>query len=87
MRVKMRILIVALMFALSACAQLKRGELQPVKRVDVKEPIYYTTCSGMVEDWGSCNKKAMKTCPNGYSVLSKNENPTSSSREITFRCN
>jgi len=74
-------------FTLVGCAQLQRGELQPVKRIDVKEPIYFTTCSGSVEDWASCNNKAMKTCPNGYSVTSKEENPTAARRDMTFRCN
>jgi len=83
----MKLLIVVLMLSLSACAQLQRGEMQPVKRIDVKEPIYFTTCSGMVEDWASCNKKAMKTCPNGYSVTNKEENPTAGRRDMTFRCN
>lgn len=82
----MRFLTVVLMLSLSACAQLQKGELQPVKRVDTKEPIYFTTCSGMVEDWASCNRKAMKTCPNGYGVTQKGENPTAARREMTFRC-
>lgn len=81
------IFAIVLLLSLPACAQLQQGELQPVKRIDAKEPIYFTTCSGSVEDWGSCNKKAMKTCPNGYSVISKEENPTASRRDMTFRCN
>jgi hypothetical protein len=81
------VITAALMLLLSACAQLQKGEMQPVKRIDVKEPIYFTTCSGMVEDWASCNRKAMKTCPNGYSVTNKEENPTAGRRDMTFRCN
>jgi hypothetical protein len=81
--------LIVMMFtalALTACAQLQRGELQPVKRIDSKEPIYFTTCSGMVEDWASCNNKAMKTCSNGYTVTNKEENPTAGRRDMTFRC-
>jgi hypothetical protein len=84
---QMKLIIATLMMLLSACAQLQKGELQPVKRIDAKEPIYFTTCSGMVEDWASCNRKAMKTCPKGYSVTSKEENPTAGRRDMTFRCN
>ena len=83
----MKILTAALMLLLSACAQLQRGELQPVTRVDAKEPVYFTTCSGMVESWGTCNDKAMKTCTTGYSVISKEENITAGRRDMTFRCN
>jgi len=81
-------LIVMLMtvFALVGCAQLKKGEMQPVKRIDVKEPIYFTTCSGSVETWNSCNNKATKTCPNGYETINKLENPVGGRRELTFRC-
>lgn len=82
----MKFLILILIITLTGCAQLKKGEMQPVKRIDVKEEIYFTTCSGMVEDWGSCNNKAMQTCPQGYDVLGKDENPTAARREITFKC-
>jgi len=72
--------------ALAGCAQLQKGEMQPVKRISVKEEIYSTTCSGAVEDWFSCNRKAQNTCPNGYEALSKEESSTTSFREMTFRC-
>lgn len=78
--------MLALVIGLTGCAQLKKGEMQPVKRIDVKEEIYFTTCSGMVEDWTSCNKKAMQTCSKGYDVLNKDENPTAARRELTFKC-
>ena len=73
---------------LVGCAQLQRGQLQPVKRIDKKDPIYATTCSGAVEDWGSCFAKAKATCPNGYEVLEKFEKPDAGgiTRELTFGC-
>ena len=83
----MKLLIAVLVLSLSACAQLQRGELQPVKRIDSKEPIYFTTCSGSVEDWGSCNNKARDTCKGAYEVVNKFESPVGGRRELTFRCN
>lgn len=80
------LVVVIAVIALSGCAQLKKGEMQPVKRVDVKEEIYFTTCSGMVEDWASCNRKAMQTCAKGYDLLRKDENITAARREFTFKC-
>ena len=62
------------------------GAAQPVKRVDVKEPIFFTTCSGAVEDWGTCNSKAQRTCENGYEVVKKAESNATGYRELTFRC-
>jgi len=83
----MKYLIVVILLSLSACAQLKKGEMQPVKRIDAKEPIYFTTCSGSVEYWGSCNDKARDTCKGAYEVVNKLESPVGGRRELTFRCN
>lgn len=71
---------------LCGCAQLQRGQMQPVKRISVKEEIYFTTCSGSVEDWGSCNRKARETCKGDYATVEKQESPVGGRRELTFRC-
>ncbi len=71
---------------LSACAQLMNGQLQPVKIVDPNKSIYSTSCSGAVEDWGSCNIKAKDTCSNSYDVLKRFESAVGGRREITFQC-
>jgi hypothetical protein len=83
----MKYLIAVILLSLTACAQLKKGEMQPVKRIDAKEPIYFTTCSGSVEEWGSCNNKARDTCKGIYEVVNKLESPVGGRRELTFRCN
>jgi hypothetical protein len=72
---------------LSACAQLMNGQVQPVKIVDPNKSIYSTTCSGAVEDWGSCSQKASQTCKKSYEVLKRFENPVGGFRELTFQCN
>ncbi|MDP2248249.1 MAG: hypothetical protein Q8J65_08970 [Nitrosomonadales bacterium] len=84
----MKLLFILPMLFLSACAALMNAEgaAQPVKRIDVKEKIFITTCSGVVEDWGSCNSKAQKTCENGYEIMKKEENPPTAYRELTFKC-
>jgi len=80
-------LIISLVF-LTSCAQLMSGEsqLQPVVIKDAKSKIMATSCSGMVEDWGSCNMKAKKSCPEGYDVIKKTENAPNASREMEFKC-
>jgi hypothetical protein len=70
----------------SACAQLMNGQMQPVKLIDAKKNIYMTTCSGAVEDWGSCGNKAKDTCENGYEVINRLENPVAGRRELFFAC-
>lgn len=69
---------------LTGCAQLMHGEQQPV--VARGQGTYFTTCSGTVEEWGSCFSKAKSTCTNGYEVLGKVENAVGGKREMTFMC-
>ena len=69
---------------LTGCAQLSKGELQPVENRG--QGTYFTTCSGAVEDWNSCNRKAKDTCKNGYEILNKYENSVGGRRELTFLC-
>lgn len=82
----MRTWVILMALALAACAQLQRGEMQPVKPLDAKQQTYFTTCSGTVEDWGSCNRKARATCANGYDIVNRDESTTGARREMTFRC-
>jgi len=69
---------------LSGCAQLMHGDTQPV--VKLKNGDMFTTCSGAVEEWSSCNAKARQTCANGFEVLHKDESPVGGKRELTFNC-
>ena len=82
----MKLLMTSLIFALSGCAQLMNPQAQPVVVKDANQQIMYTTCSGLVEDWGTCNSKAMKACPNSYIVLEKNDDPKRIFRNMTFQC-
>ena len=69
---------------LTGCAQLTNGQIQPV--VLKGNNVYYTTCSGAVEDWGSCNRKAQATCSKSYLPIKTFESPVSGHREMTFEC-
>jgi len=79
--------LLSVLFLLSGCAQLMKGELQPVIVKDAGKNIMFTTCGGVVEDWASCNRKAMQSCPSGYSVLKKVDDSKGINRELTFQCN
>lgn len=70
---------------LAGCAQLKQGQMQPV--IPEANGVYFTTCSGTVEDWGSCNRKARNICKNGYESLDKHESAVGGRRELRFACN
>lgn len=79
-------LAITLLLLSSGCAQLMNGQMQPVTVKDYKQQIMFTTCSGSVEDWGSCSQKAAKSCEKGYVVLNKIESAVGGRREITFQC-
>jgi hypothetical protein len=84
----MKLLFIISLLLLNSCAQLMSGEsqMQPVVVKDAKLKTMATTCSGMVEDWGSCYKKAGKSCPEGYEVLRRAENASNALREMEFQC-
>ena len=82
----MKYSMLVILIALTGCAQLIRGQQQPVTYKNFQEKIMFTTCSGSVEYWGSCFEKAKASCPHGYAVLDKNENPTAGRRDLTFQC-
>ncbi len=75
-----------LLILVSGCAQLMNGQEQPVVTQNAKDRTYYTTCSGAVENWGTCYDKASRTCGNGYKILDKTDNANGGSRTMTFRC-
>ena len=77
---------ILLLLAVTACAQLQKGQLQPVLAKDLKQNIWVTNCGGAVEVWGGCYDKAKDTCSNNYTVLSRVENQTGTKRELTFQC-
>lgn len=83
-----KIYLLIFMLGSSGCQTLAnpQGAMQPVKTVDAKQKIYFTTCSGAVENWYDCYNKAKKTCKNKYEVMSKVENPVGGRRELTFSC-
>lgn len=80
----MKLLIISLIFVLSGCDNLIHGRQGLVEVKDAKQHIMYTTCNGAAEDWGTCNSKAMKACPNSYIVLEKNDDPKHTFRNMTF---
>ena len=84
----MKQILVISALLLSACSSLMNGEkaLQPVQVLDAKQQLMFTTCSGAVEDWTSCSRKANKTCVNSYEIVKKHETPIGGKRELTFRC-
>ena len=85
----MKFLLFIPLSLLVACASLSNGgnQLQPVYPRGANGKTWFTTCNGAVEDWGSCQRKAMKTCPQGYETLDKVDmSAAGGRRELTFGC-
>ena len=83
----MRLFFIGFLLTLTGCAQLMKGQEQPVITKNAKDSVYYTTCTGAVENWGSCYNKAARTCEKGYAILEKTENANGGFRTMTFKCN
>jgi len=81
----MKYALLFLISLLSSCAQLMRGDEQPVMQYRDAN-TYRTTCSGAVEHWGSCNQKANRTCSNGYVIVEKISDANAVHRELIFSC-
>ena len=81
-----KLLLVVTILLLNGCAQLQHGQMQPVKMIDARNNIYFTTCGGAVEDWASCYDKASDTCAKSYSVIDKRDNGRGTQRDLTFQC-
>ena len=78
-------LLIAGFALLTACSSLTNFQEQPVVQYrDAK--TYKTTCSGMAEDWGSCFRKAKRTCSNSYEVIDKKQESNGIIREMIFSC-
>ena len=82
---KINLFLVALV--VTGCQQLQHGQMQPVKLINAKEGIYFTTCTGIVEDSLVCNQKALATCKGDYTTLKRFETLSNGAyRELTFQC-
>jgi len=77
-------LLLACITLLTSCTSLSNFQEQPVQALANK--TYKTTCSGLAEDWGSCHRKAKKTCPSGYLVADQNADSNGIHREMVFSC-
>ena len=82
----MKLVMISLIFVLSGCDNFIHGRQGPVVVKNASQQIMYTTCNGAAEDWGTCNTKAMKACPNNYIVLDKKEDSYGVFRSLTFQC-
>lgn len=81
----MKFILLGLVPLIVGCAQLTKGAEQPVTQYR-NSNSYKTTCNGIAEDWGSCNRKAMRTCQSGYITNQKMQDSQGINRTLEFSC-
>ena len=74
-----------LIILLASCGQLMKGAEQPIAQFRDTN-TFKTSCSGAAEDWGSCARKANRTCLNGYNIEEKNQDSQGAIRIMIFSC-
>lgn len=79
-----RLFFILLSVALAGCAT---GPLSANRDLESggKQEGSVVTCNGY-KTWGDCERSASKTCPNGYEVLSKEENIAVQGRTLRVKC-
>ena len=80
----MKKLMIIYVVLLSACSSLQNFQEQPI--VALSKNSYKTTCNGIAEAWDSCDRKAKRTCSNGYKMLEKVQANDFVHRELSFSC-
>ncbi len=70
---------------LTSCTSLRTFQEQPVVQFRDNK-TFKTTCSGLAEDWGSCHRKANRTCGNGYEIADQSRDGNGVIREMIFTC-
>ena len=84
----MKLFATFIALGLTACTALSnpQGAAQSVKMIDLKNQTYKVTCNGAVEDWANCYDRAKQTCPHGYDLKERNQDPVGGKRELVFQC-
>ncbi len=80
-----RLFYILLSIALTGCAS---GSFSAKRDLDDsgKQEGIVITCSGGYKRWADCDQSAAKTCPNGYEIISKEENWVMQARTLRITC-
>ncbi len=79
-----KLILVANLFLLASCTHLKTPQSPDFDQSEVQSGIFLT-CNGY-KSWKDCYAAAEKSCPTGYSVISKDENHVVQARTLRIEC-
>ena len=78
---------VALLFLLSGCAQLMKGqESDPPRRIDRSTLTYSVECNGVANTYSVCYEAASKQCGGKYELVEIVKSSSQIDRKIIFQC-
>ena len=80
----MKIVLLFIVLGLSACGNMKNIQSPDFDKSEIQAGISIS-CSGY-KKWTHCYEAAEKTCPNGYTVINKEENLVMQARTLRIEC-
>ena len=79
-----KLLCVIGLLMLASCASIQNANSPDFEKSEIQSGIFLS-CSGY-KSWQHCYQYAEKACPNGYSVISKDENHLMQARTLRIEC-
>jgi hypothetical protein len=79
-----KLLSVIGMLMLAGCASIQNASSPDFEKSEIQSGIFLS-CNGY-KTWKDCYASAEKACPNGYSVMSKDENHLMQARTLRIEC-
>jgi hypothetical protein len=79
-----KLILLASLSMLSACTEMKTVQSPEFDKSVVQSGIFLS-CDGY-KTWKDCYAAAEKACPNGYDVISKDENHVMQARTLRIEC-
>ena len=83
MKMKKLLCVIGLLM-LASCANIQNANSPDFEKSEIQSGIFLS-CNGY-KTWKDCYASAEKACPNGYSVMSKDENHLMQARTLRIEC-
>lgn len=79
-----KLLSVIGIFILTSCTSIQNANSPEFEKSEIQSGIFLS-CNGY-KSWQHCYQSAEKACPNGYSMISKDENHLMQARTLRIEC-
>ena len=79
-----KLIVISSLFLLVSCTHLKTIQNTEFDKSELQSGIFLTCNS--YKSWDNCYADAIKACPSGYDVISKDENHVMQARTLRIEC-